>query len=85
MTVKQRLEYGIFPIASRRHQPRDWGGFQRFSHLYTPDESQAIILSWILAPIIAGVGEQFSDFSFGEILFLMICLNLYLIWEIKKG
>lgn len=86
MSVKQRLEYGIYPIASRRHQPRDnWNTFQEFPHDYTPDESKAIIASWVATPIIAMIADAMTQFSFGEALILMIIIDLLIIYEVKHG
>lgn len=86
MSIKQKLEYGIFPIASRRHQPQDNAGtFHKFSHMYTPDESTVIVGSWIATPIIAAIADATTQASFGEALIMMIIIDLFLIWEIKSN
>lgn len=80
MSVKQRLEYGIYPIASRRHQPHDnWGSFQRFPHTYVRNEALAIIWAWTLilpiSVVLAIFGVPFGT-ALATILFWVIVFTV---------
>lgn len=84
MSVKQRLEYGIFPIASRRHQPRDnWGSLQKFDHEYTREESQAIVWSWILTIPAIFVAMAVTGRSLIECFVYVIIIDLMIWWAMK--
>lgn len=87
MSIKQKLEWGIYPIASRRHQPRDnYNTFHKI-HIWTPDEGILILSAWLLTPITAAIGMAISGgrFSYGESLILVMFLNFVLTVLVKTS
>jgi hypothetical protein len=74
MSIKHKLEYGIYPIASRRHQPRDnWGSFQKFPHEYTKDEASLVLGSWIISAVILGWAFFTAKSNFINVV-VVVCL-----------
>lgn len=87
MSIKQKLEWGIFPIASRRHQPRD-SGYRYAPHDLTHDDSVSIIVAIVATPFVAAILSSFhggNNMDFGGWLLFLIFLDIYLIWNIRHS
>lgn len=84
MGIKQRLEYGTFFMASRRHQSRGGGG--GYHHPLNHDDAWSIVIAFIGTPFLAFFlslfhGEKNMDF-FGWLFFILF-MDMVLIWSIR--